>query len=301
MLEVAVRLAPRDPMPHIMLAEQFIEKDDLSNAAMHLEHAKERASESPNAQTYITQYIASIEKARNAENRFLARDSAHFIVKYDGSEDHAVWIRVLEILEDAYRDVGRQLGHFPQKPILVVLHTRERFHDATGGPAWSDGLYDPHLGRIKIPTQGALTDQSWLTRVLRHEFVHALLNDLMGGRRAIPQWLNEGLAMQLAGDPPPDIPALVRGEITVVNLTYLEGPWGGLSPQQAMVAYLEGNSATRYLIDRYGMERVRDVLAKMATGQSFASAFADRVFISYEDFQRHWVESLNQRLSRTDP
>ena len=68
-----------------------------------------------------------------------------------------------------------------------------------------------------------------------------------------------------------------------------------------MVAYLEGNSATRYLIDRYGMERVRDVLAKMATGQPFASALADRVFISYEDFQRHWVESLNQRLSRTDP
>ncbi|MGH7230492.1 MAG: peptidase MA family metallohydrolase [Nitrospiraceae bacterium] len=301
MLDEAMRLAPHDPMPHIILAERSIAQDDLSNAATHLGHAKDRVLESPKAQAYLNEYMAYVDKAKRAEQKFLARGSMHFTVKYDGDEDHAVWTRVLEILEEAYRDIGRQLGYFPSKPILVVLHTREHFHDATGGPAWSDGLYDPSLGRIKIPTQGALTDQAWLTRVLRHEFVHALLDVRMGGRRIIPQWLNEGLAMQLAGDPPPDIPALIRGDVTVVNLTYLEGPWGGLSPPQAMVAYLEGNSATRYLIDRYGMDRVRDVLDKMATGQPFAPAFQDRVFISYDDFQRRWVESLNQRLSRADP
>jgi tetratricopeptide (TPR) repeat protein len=296
MLEQAMRLAPRDPMPHLILSERMIAKDDLSGAMAHLEHAKELASDWPKAQAYLNDQIAYIEKAKQAERTFVARDSAHFTVKYDGGEDHAVWTRVLEILEEAYRDIGQRLGHFPSKPILVVLHTRESFHDATGGPAWSDGLYDPSLGRIKVPTQGALTDQAWLTRVLRHEFVHALLHDRMGGRRGIPQWLNEGLAMQLAGDPPPDIPALVRGEVTIINLTHLEGSWGGLTQPQAMVAYLEGNSATRYLIDRFGMDRVRDVLDKLATGQPFAPAFQDRVFISYDDFQRRWVENLNQAL-----
>ena len=300
MLEEAMRLAPHDPMPHIILAERLIGQDDLSAANAHLEHARDRSSDSLKAQTYLKEYIAYVEKAKSAEQKFVARESAHFTVKYDGEEDHAVWTQVLDILEDAYRDIGQQLGYFPRKPILVVLHTRERFHDATGGPAWSDGLYDPTLGRIKIPTQGALTDQAWLTRVLRHEFVHALLDARMGGRRIIPQWLNEGLAMQLAGDPPPDIPALIRGEVTLINLTYLEAPWSALSPQQAMVAYLEGNSATRYFIDRYGMDRVRDVLDKMATGQRFAHAFQDGIFTSYEDFQRRWIESLNQSMSRVD-
>jgi hypothetical protein len=296
MLDEVMRLAPRDPMPHIILAERSIEKDDLSSATTHLEHAKERMSESPKAQAYLKEYIAYIDKAKRGEETFVARDRAHFTVKYDGGEDHAVWTRVLEILEEAYRDVGRQLGHFPTKPILVVLHARERFRDAAGGPVWSDGLYDPSLGRIRIPTQGALTDQAWLTRVVRHEYVHAVLDEWMSGRRAIPQWLNEGLAMQVAGDPLPDIPALVRGEITLVNLTHLEGAWTGLSESQAMVAYLEGNSATRYFIDRFGMDRVRDVLDKMATGQPFALAFQDRVFISYDDFQRRWAESLNQKI-----
>jgi len=295
MLEEAMRVAPENAMPHLILAQRFIEKDDLSTAAMHLEHAKAHSADSPQAQSFLSSQIASIEKARKAEHNFYARDSSHFTVKYDGGEDYAVWTRVLEILEDAYRDIGQQLGHYPSKPILVVLHTRQSFHDATGGPAWSDGLYDPSLGRIKVPTQGALTDQAWLTRVLRHEFVHALLDDRLQGHR-IPQWLNEGLAMQLAGDAPPDIPALIRGEMTLINLTHLEGPWGGLPAQYAMVAYLEGNSATHYFIDRYGMGTVRDLLDRLSKGDAFPAAFQDRAFITYDDFQRRWVDTLNVSL-----
>ncbi len=295
MLERAMRLVPEDPMPHLILAERLIQKDDLSSATLHLEQAKTRVAGSPQAQAYLDSQIVYIEKARKAEQRFQARDSGHFTVKYDGGEDYAVWTRVLDILEEAYREIGQQLGHYPSDPILVVLHTRESFHGATGGPAWSDGLYDPTLGRIKIPTQGALTDQAWLARVLRHEYVHALLDHRLQGRR-LPQWLNEGLAMQLAGDPPPDIPAFVRGQVTLVNLSYLEGPWGGFPPQQAMVAYLEGNSATKYLIDRFGMSTVRELVERIAKGEPFPSAFYDRVFISYEEFQRRWVEHLNETL-----
>lgn len=295
MLEEAMRVAPENAMPHLILAQRFIDKDDLSTATTHLEHAKAHSADSPQAQSFLNSQIAYIEHARKAEHNFYARDSSHFTVKYDGGEDYAVWTRVLEILEDAYRDIGQQLGHYPSKPIVVVLHTRQSFHQATGGPAWSDGLYDPSLGRIKVPTQGALTDQAWLTRVLRHEFVHALLDDRLQGHR-IPQWLNEGLAMQLAGDAPPDIPALIRGDVALINLTHLEGPWAGLPAPYAMVAYLEGNSATRYLLDRYGIGTVRDLLDRLSKGDAFPAAFQDRVFITYDDFQRRWVDTLNQSL-----
>jgi len=102
--------------------------------------------------------------------------------------------------------------------------------------------------------------------------------------------------MQLAGDAPPDIPALIRGEVTLINLTQLEGSWGGLPAQYAMVAYLEGNSATRYLIDRYGMGTVRDLIDRLSKGDAFPTAFQDRMFITYDDFQRRWVDTLNLSL-----
>ena len=296
-VEEAMRLSPNDPMPHLILAELLINKDDLANAATHLQQAKDRVAGSPKAQAYLNSLIAKIEKTEKVEQKFLARESSHFMVKYNGDENAAVWNSVLEILEDAHREIGQQLGYYPSKPILVVLHTRETFKSSTGGPAWADGLFDWVEGRIKVPAQGALTDKAWLTRVLRHEYVHALLHDQMGGRsRRIPTWLNEGLAMQLAGDPPPDIPDLVRGQVTLTNLTYLEGPWVGLTGPQALVAYLEGNSATKYFIDRYGMDKVREVLGQLAIGKPFPDAFQDRLFITYDDFQRRWGDELNEKI-----
>jgi hypothetical protein len=180
---------------------------------------------------------------------------------------------------------------------MVVLHARETFQAATGSPAWADGLYDPVLGRIKVPTQGALTDQAWLTRVLRHEYVHALLHDRVGGRLgAVPTWLNEGLAMQLAGDPWPDLDKVIRGQVTLINLSSLEGPWVGLPANVATVAYLEGNSATLYLIDRYGMDKVREIVGQIANGQPIAAAMQDRLAITYEQFQQRWLDELNEKM-----
>ena len=296
-LERTIELAPEDPLPHLALADILYDRDDLTGARLHLEHATERASQHPDLHSYLTFVTAKVTRAEQAEQRFSTRKSSHFIVKYNGHEDAHVWDRVLDILEDAYREIGQKFGYFPPEPITVVLHTRQTFQRSTGSPAWADGLFDKLLGRIQIPTQGALTDQAWLTRVLRHEFVHALLHERMGGRLgAVPTWLNEGLAMQLAGDPWPDIDELVQGEVTLIPLTHLEGGWTTLPVSAATVAYLEGNSATLYLIDRYGMQKVREIIGQLAAGQPIAAAIKDRLFISYDDFQRRWVDNLNLRL-----
>jgi tetratricopeptide (TPR) repeat protein len=296
-LEKALSFVPDDPWLHLALADMFYNKDDFGAASAHLDHAADLVTRYPEVQTSVKFLSAKIKGTQKAEQRLLNRHSSHFQVKFEGGEDYEIWSRVLEILEEAYQDIGRQLGYYPSKPITVVLLTKESFHNATGGPAWSDGLFDPVLGRIKIPTDGALTDQVWLTRVLRHEFVHALLHDQVGGRiGAIPTWLNEGLAMQFAGDPLPDIPELIRGEVQLIPLPYLEGPWGAFPQKVALVAYLEGNSATVYLIDRFSMEKVRELVRVLAGGQAIAAAMQDRLFFPYEEFQRRWIDSLNEKI-----
>ncbi|MGH7208791.1 MAG: peptidase MA family metallohydrolase [Nitrospiraceae bacterium] len=296
-LEKTIAVAPDDPLPHLVLADRLFEKDDLAGAALHLDQAAQRAAENPGLLAYLELVRAKVRQAEQVEHKFSSRGSSHFTVKFDGKEDYDTWTRVLDILEDGYRDIGQKFGYFPPKPIMVVLHTRESFHGATGSPAWADGLYDHILGRIKVPTQGALTDQAWLTRVLRHEFVHALLHERVGDRiTAVPTWLNEGLAMQLAGDPWPEIEQVVRGEVTLFSLRDLEGNWLGLPAHAATVAYLEGNSASRYLIDRFGMEKVREIIGLLATGQPFAAAMQDRLFMSYDEFERRWMDHLSENM-----
>jgi len=289
-LERLIALAPKEPFPHIALADLLQERGRLGEAARHLDQAAQRSADDPSTQSYLRAVTSKMQRTDQIENRLTSRDGAHFTVKYDGDSDQDSWTMALDILEEAYREIGQKFGHFPSKPIVVVLHPNASFQANTGSPAWADGLFDPVLGRIHLPTQGAMTDRAWLKRVLRHEFVHALLQDQQGvSHDAIPSWLNEGLAMQLSSDHWPDVDLLRRHELSMIPLTALEGSWAELSSEAAPVAYLEADSAARYLINRYGMHEVQQLLARLKKKQSLAAAIQDQLSLSYEQFQARWM------------
>ena len=294
-LENLVALAPNEPFPHLALAELFQERDQLGEAARHLDQATARADKDPAVQSYLRTVTARVRGTEKIEARLTSRDSAHFTVKFDGEADQATWAAVLEILEEAYREIGQKFGHFPSKTIVVVLHSKSAFQSATGSPAWADGLFDPVLGRIQVPARDALSDRAWLTRVLRHEFVHALLHDQLGpANSAVPTWLNEGLAMELSGDRWSDLEQVMEQEFTLIPLPALEGVWGGLSTDAATVAYLEANSAVHYLIDRFGMHRVLELLAHLKARQALSAAMQSQLSLSYEQFQSRWMNQLQE-------
>lgn len=291
-----VTLAPNEPFPHLALADLLYEEDKLTEAAAHLAQATERMRSDPRLRSYLEMVTAKVLRADGAEARMTARSSTHFMVKFDGAEDQSTWTSVLGILEEAYREIGQRMGHFPSKPIIVVLHTKDTFQGATGSPAWADGLFDSVLGRIQIPTQGATTDTKWLTDVLRHEYVHALLHDRVGSHGgAVPTWLNEGLAMQLAGNNWPDLDQAMQGEIQVIPLQYLEGSWVRLPQNAAMLAYLEANSATHFLIERWGMSRVDELLTAFKARESVAAALQSKLFVSYDQFHSRWLDTFQKR------
>jgi hypothetical protein len=132
--------------------------------------------------------------------------------------------------------------------------------------------------------------------VLRHEFVHALLHDQQGhAGSAVPTWLNEGLAMELSGDRWSDLDQVMKQEFTLIPLPALEGAWERLSDDAATVAYLEANSAVHYLIDRFGMHRMRELLAHLKARQTLSAAMQSQLSLSYEQFQSMWVDQLREQ------
>lgn len=292
-LDRLIALAPTEPFPHLVLADYLQERGQLREAARHLDQATDRAAKDPAVQSYLRTVTAKVRRTEKTEERLTSRDSTHFTVKFDGDADQAIWAAVLDILEEAYREIGQKFGHFPSKPIVVVLHAKTSFQSAAGSPAWADGLFDPVLGRIQVPVQDATVDRAWLTRVLRHEFVHALLYDQLGAAgTTVPTWLNEGLAMQLSGDRWSDIDQLAKQNVTLIPLPALEGAWGELSSDAASVAYLEANSAAHYLIDRYGMHGINELLSHLKARQTLPAAMQSQLSLSYEQFQSRWMDQL---------
>jgi len=298
-LERLIALAPDEPFPHLAMADLLQERDRLNDAARHLNLATEHARNDPGTQSYLRAVTEKVRRAEQIEGQLSSRASTHFTVKYNGEASPDTWMVVLEILEEAYRDIGQRFGHFPSKPIVVVLHGNGTFQSATGSPAWADGLFDPILGRIQVPTQGAVTDRAWLKRVLRHEFVHALLHDMQGAdSAALPTWLNEGLAMQLSSDQWNELDQLGQQEISVVPLPALEGGWEGLSSDAASVAYFEANSAARYLINRYGMHEVTQLLDRLKKKHTLPAAIQSQLSLSYDQFQSRWMDQLNEERKK---
>ncbi len=298
-LERLIALAPHEPFPHVALADWLQEHGRLADAARHLDQAAERSADDPSTQAYLRTVSSKVRRTDQMEGRLMSRDGAHFTVKYDGDTDQDTWTVALDILEEAYREIGQKFGHFPSKPVVVVLHPNATFQTNTGSPAWADGLFDPVLGRIHLPTQGALTDRTWLKRVLRHEFVHALLQDQQGMiHDALPTWLNEGLAMQLSSDHWPDVDELRRQGFSVIPLTALEGSWGELPSEAASVAYVEADSATHYLINRYGMHEVQQLLVRLKKKQTLRAAFQSQLSLSYDQFQSRWTAHWQEGRSK---
>jgi hypothetical protein len=153
-------------------------------------------------------------------------------------------------------------------------------------------LFDHTSGAIHIPVQEALEDLALFSRIVRHEFVHALLFEYLKGRSTVvPTWLTEGLVMHLAEDPWSDVEDAKQHSAALIPLTSLQGAWGQLPSESALIAYLEAGSATQNLLDRYSMYGVRQVMTALRDGRSLDTAMQQKLSVSYEQFQRQWEQS----------
>src|SRR4029434_3364514 len=103
---------------------------DFDTATTHLDYAAGLVGRYPDVQAAVRSLSSKLKAASKSEKPLLNRQSSHFQVKFEGGDDYEIRSRVLEILEEAYQEIGRELGHYPSKPITVVLLTRESFHNS---------------------------------------------------------------------------------------------------------------------------------------------------------------------------
>jgi hypothetical protein len=168
-----------------------------------------------------------------------------------------------------------------------------------GTPAWADTLFDHASGTIHIPAGQALDDLAWFSRVVRHEFVHALLHARMNTQLTVtPTWLVEGLALQLAEDPWSDLDEMRKKHPTFIPLASLQGQWNEIPADSLPMAYVEADLATRILTERYGIYKIQQVLDVVRTGQSLDAAMQAKLSLSYDRFQQQWAKALKDNLQR---
>jgi tetratricopeptide (TPR) repeat protein len=281
-LKRVIQLNPsRNPQAYVYLGNIASLRNDPQKAKEYWEQAYKLDPSIPG----LDQKLAKADHDTRVERSFIQHDSVHFAVKYEGAERYEAGAIVLDILEDASTDIGRELAHYPSGKIQTILYSDQQFREIPGIPGWSGAVFD---GRIRLGIGGVTFATPALRSVLYHEYTHAVIRDMTA---RCPAWINEGLAQYFEGRrTPPDLRSdkSHKGPI----LPNLEAPFGNLSGQQARLAYVISLSAMEYMINRYGMTRVRNLLQDLAKGPDTATAIDSALYVSYEQFEKDWRKSI---------
>jgi Tol biopolymer transport system component len=226
--------------------------------------------------------------------------SDHFeIYFYSGLDSLAM--RVLDLAEKTHADLAVRMGHSVQRRIPIILFgSHNDFAQTNVTPELIDGstggFTEALRNRVVLPFTGSYED---LRHVVVHELVHAVMFDLLyqGNAASLiarqsffspPLWFAEGMAEYYS------LGVESNAEMVVRDAT-IEGYAPPLQMSSGYFVYKQGQLAIHYLIERYGEDRMRDLLQRIRSMGNFDRAFQRSLGISVENFDKQWREWLKKR------
>ena len=275
-LKRAVQSDPEYVHASYVLGQIAYSQGDLDLAIKSYERVVKLAPGSPR----IYQQLEAWKKEAALHGTFAARPTARFTVMFEGPEQQAIAARVSSVLEAAYARVGGTLNTYPASTVTAILYTREQFRDITKSPSWAAAAYD---GRIRIPVMGALKNPAELDRIVTHEYVHAMVQQMFP---RVPGWLNEGLATLLEPGDHTWLTARLRAAGQLIPLGSLDQAFRTADGDEALLAYAQSYVGARILSQRLGAN-FPVFLQYVSNGTAFDQALL--LFnVTPADVEREW-------------
>ena len=212
---------------------------------------------------------------------------------------------VLPFLQEAHDKLAQRYGFAPQRPLQVeIFPETEQFSVRTVGL--------PHLGAHAVCFGHLITSRSPTEKpfnwkmVLYHELSHVFHIQASDGR--VPRWLTEGLAMMEAAWADPrwkmnmDRRAYDRwkagdlAQVSRFNLAFSQAQ----SMPEIVDAYYQSMLLVEFLEQRYGMPKLRDLVAGYRSGKDTATLVRQHLGQEGAAIDAQFATWLGQKLARYD-
>ena len=155
------------------------------------------------------------------------------------------------------------------------------------------GVTELFKNRVVIPYEGSY---SQYRHVIHHELTHAVMNDMLYGGSIqslisgqvapLPLWVSEGLAEyeSLRWD--------TRLDMVVRDATLT----GYLPPIEFLdyFPYQGGASVFRYIAQKYGNQKIGEILNKIKGSFSFQNAFKSAIGIDFKELTEEWQRRMKR-------
>lgn len=287
-LEDSLRYDPKNPLAHELLGDIAYYEQKLDEALGHYQAALRLKTGQA-----LKEKMERVQKEKKLESGFATYGEEHFLIKYKGEDRGIEGFELRELLRNSYRAVGQDLGYFFKHKVVVLLYDEAEFRALEGIPHWSSGVYD---GKIRVPAYQKGFTLKEIEKIMRHEVTHAFVVEISRGR--CPAWLNEGLAeYEEAKVEKPDLKvfrAAVRTGTLFPLLAVLtqEELLKMKEPLEVQLFYEESHQLVNYLVERYGMFRVKQMLEGFAQGKDSFQGIQEVLKISPLELEKRWKETL---------
>lgn len=203
--------------------------------------------------------------------------------------------KVQQLLKVAAVDFEKAFRSHRSTALRVTVLPLNELQKLVRTPSWAVGIY--HQGTIYIPnTPGALESQN-LRRTIRHEYVHAVIDQLSAGKS--PAWLDEGLAQLFEGS------RLGRSDFYELrdafapaqhlSLEALDKSFISMSRRDALQAYRLSLFASERLLLVSSPPQIVRFFELLSEGKPIASSFRDVFAVSLDAFEASVLAALQRR------
>ena len=203
--------------------------------------------------------------------------------------------------ESAYVTISYTLRWDLQKRIsLIIYNSHNDFQSTNVSLSYLyegiGGFTELFKNRVVLPWEGSYKE---FKSTLHHELVHAMVNDLVYGGSIqsvvsgrvslnIPLWFGEGFAEYSSDmwDTRADMfmrDLAINGDIPPI--THLNGYY----------AYKGGQSVMRYIGEKYGEEKIGEILSRMKGTRSVEGGFKAAIGLDLEELSKKWQKHIKRQ------
>ena len=251
---------------------------------------------------------------RDNMSKFKTLDKDGFIIRMDELEEAVYGKRVLELLQQAKSQLCHKYGFELKDSVTLELFPNQQdFAVRTFGMPGGDGFLGVCFGNVITANSPRASRALNWESTLWHEFCHVVTLNLTHNK--MPRWLSEGISvyeeiqqnpswgqhmnseyrkMILAGDLVP---------ISRLSSAFLSPP----TPMHLQFAYYESSLVVEFLVDKYGLESLKDILADLAEGEEINAVISRRIAPiekiekEFDAFARKQAEDLANNIDWAEP
>lgn len=246
---------------------------------------------------------------RDVIAKFRTLTSEHFTVRMDPREADIYGEDALALLERAHAALTKKYGlPLRDRTIVEIFPDQKDFAIRTFGLPGGAGYLGVCFGRVitaNSPASRAGSPSSW-EAILWHEFCHVVT--LTMTKNKMPRWLSEGISVfeerQARGSwgeqMKPRYRAMILGEdltpVSQLSSAFLKPK----TPAHLGFAYYESSLVVEWLAGRWGMEKVKQLLADLGRGAEINAALATH-FAPIEQLDRDFAKHVQELAKNTGP